>query len=69
MEWQPIETAPSEGYVLLGGYVVPSAAAQANGSKTIWHYGIGTALWDDEWSGFLGGKPTHWMPLPVPPQK
>ena len=66
--WRDISTAPTEGHVLLGGYVVPSAAAQANGSKIVWHYGIGTALWDGQWSGFLGSRPTHWMPLPAAPK-
>lgn len=68
-KWQTIDTAPRDGtYVLLGGFVVPSATAQANGSKTTWDYGIGVYLWDDKWTGFVGSRPTHWMPLWEPPK-
>ena len=65
--WRDIASAPDTQTILLGGYVVPSAEAQANGSKTAWHYGIGSYLWDGQWTGFLGSRPTHWQPLPAPP--
>ena len=60
MTWQPIETAPKDGAIVLvfiGGI-------------------MGTGFWDDEvddWElcGYLIGsaKPTHWMPLPDPPEE
>lgn len=65
MEWQPIETAPKNGEVIL----------LAN-AKDEW---VWTASYDDE-TGFADfinvedlpdeptNNPTHWMPLPEPPK-
>ena len=61
-EWQPIETAPLDGKEIL-----------------ITTAGIGTLVrvgfWDEAregvWSVWPGRErmiPTHWMPLPPPPQ-
>lgn len=60
MDWQPIETAPRDGSdVLIGGYY-------PNG---VWFVSMG---WFSEdrgyWSGHKIDPPTHWMPLPQPPQ-
>jgi hypothetical protein len=74
MNWQPIETAPKDGTALLvingpkGGYYTES-------------FQIGIARWSrayghksDEWlstvccDGVSAFEPTHWMPLPEPPQ-
>lgn len=57
MEWQPIETAPKDG-MLLGFY---------DGM-------IRLVLWDSGWAvvGRMTDRywfsPTHWMPLPPPPE-
>jgi hypothetical protein len=60
--WQPIETAPRDGTYVLGygphetrGFYIDA----------IHHYQeLG---WTVKWmSGY--GEPTHWMPLPEPPQ-
>ena len=60
-DWQPIETAPTDGKESL---VYTTGA------------GIVVMYWDDykgEWTTGLddggGLEPTHWMPLPPPPQK
>lgn len=57
MEWMPIETAPKQTDVL------------------VWKKAIGkqavAEFVDEEWfddCGALNAKPTHWMPLPQPPQ-
>ncbi len=61
--WQPIETAPKNGLPILVGH------AQA----------VFDAWWSEDAAGWTDGstdnyddpvtfKPTHWMPLPRPPQ-
>jgi hypothetical protein len=78
--WQPIETAPRDGtWVLLSGgecdhdeesdaktrSVVGQWSNYCNGSTVDWHWQF---AWYD--GGYYGEykKPTHWMPLPAPPQ-
>lgn len=69
-EWQPIETAPKDGTEVLLFFVsdVPWQAS----SK-----GICIGFWGDDgsnaWYAFESdsnalGNPTHWMPLPPPPE-
>ena len=56
-EWQPIETAPKDGREILGWF----------GSASVIRWHIGTeSFWTD---GFMRlREPTHWMPLPEPPE-
>lgn len=52
-QWQPIETAPRDGTEILG-----------------YREGLGTWIvnWDPDEQDFSPGwTPTHWMPLPEPP--
>jgi hypothetical protein len=71
-EWQPIETAPKDGQTIL---------AFVRGFRSDMEiYWIGTICWDALCLGspkpepnwmFMpwdGGQPTHWMPLPEPPE-
>jgi len=61
--WQPIETAPKDGdrEIFLMEY------------EKGWPDGcFAVAIWkDDHWQEMNGGsmldRPTHWMPIPVPP--
>ena len=55
-QWQPIETAPRDGrrLILLYG---PSRFPQVAYSNTWWTAGFSAE-----------NKPTHWMPLPKPPE-
>lgn len=59
LEWRPIETAPRGGMELL--LWVPTGG---------WHIGFfndETRQWDDgDYMDDL--RPTHWMPLPEPPE-
>lgn len=64
MEWQPIETAPSEGMFLVYGTWDHEEAFYHG--KPWWQFGFGfskgiTGEWAD------GQEPSHWMPLPAPP--
>lgn len=59
-EWQPIETAPRDGRIVLGWFTNPR-----------WPSGPGMLQWTDfnggGWTHYANGTPTHWMPLPEPP--
>lgn len=61
MEWQPIETAPRDGTRVLAW----SARWQAP-STAQWY---GNAWMLDSSIGQFVHQPTHWMPLPTPPQQ
>lgn len=72
-EWQPISTAPKDGTALLlfsrtHGIVegcfeqVDGGGHPENGPPIYW--------WTSPWVEFIDGSydaPTHWMPLPEPP--
>lgn len=68
--WQPIETAPKDGSSVLvtndRGMFVASFDVEGPDDclDRFWH------VWDGKWSRDLRGSlPTHWMPLPDPPQE
>lgn len=77
MEWQPIETAPKDGrWVLLCGFdpdddpVYGSTnppAVVAFWREDDWGDEWAYCFWDSDWRSFVDG-PTHWMPLPEPPE-
>jgi hypothetical protein len=70
-EWQPIETAPTDGtWVLVWG---PSQ--RWSSVMMAWfalNHRSGKAYWKDstEWDDYelVDDQPTHWMPLPEPPK-
>jgi len=60
-EWQSIETAPKDGSDIL--------TCARFGGISVRYWGVGD---DDEmaWQPRIRGCfPTHWMPLPKPPEK
>jgi hypothetical protein len=63
-DWQPIETAPKDGRAVLLWIPAPAGMVEL----CYWN----TAKDQDHWlesCGFrLQEQPTHWMPLPEPPQ-
>lgn len=71
-EWRSIESAPRDGTPML--CYLPKPRLQSVG-----HFSIGTCKQTlnsrDMWVfggsvfGFDAGKPTHWMPLPAPPEQ
>jgi hypothetical protein len=56
-EWQPIETAPKDDMIEVLTW---------NGTSVA----VATWAWDWKWqtSGLPAFEPTHWMPLPEPPE-
>ncbi len=63
-DWQLIETAPKDGLVLLACVGWPAAAAKG----APWPVKIG-GWWAGAWNIFgASWEPTHWAPLPTPPQ-
>ncbi len=66
MNWQPIETAPKDGTEIL--------AARQPRQFDWWIMDVVSYAWEDEnghwWQhdGNRAWQPTHWMPLPSPPE-
>lgn len=59
MTWQPIETAPKDGTMIL--VVEPK-----NNQRLLVIYHKQWAMWLSV-PGRIQVRPTHWMPLPLPP--
>lgn len=67
-EWQPIETAPVNVPVLVA---VPAAAKSVVGEAMLHDHGDGLEWWwANEYREYHADEifPTHWQPLPEPPQ-
>ena len=60
--WQPIETAPKNGRILISRVGHPWVFA-AEWSERHRHWATGPSLMD------FFANPTHWMPLPQPPKE
>jgi len=61
-EWQPIETAPKDGAILM--------FCSMHRTVFVTHWGEvekGLYGWVGEY--FCSGSATHWMPLPAPPKE
>lgn len=63
-QWQPIETAPRDGTRILG--YDDSGLSDAGGIAII-RWSVEGQLWWDETLDLF--TPTHWQPLPTPPQE
>lgn len=61
-EWQPIETAPESGRFLV--YMPDGALHQIQAA----HYEPNFKIIGDHFA-YEQSKPTHWMPLPDPPEE
>jgi len=57
MEWQPIETAPRDGTIIL------LSTPKGRVADGMWHKRYGVWAWT-----YVMVEPTHWMPLPEPPK-
>lgn len=77
VEWQPIETAPKDGtVVLLFGTFAGEISGVSDGKEMhIGYWKNGRSDYDgNDWWRLAGGdaytcwmRPTHWMPLPEKP--
>lgn len=69
-QWQPIATAPKDGTAILAlsrslGYVIVLWSEDDNERKK-WS---SSSNWRVKWDGdFLATAPTHWIPIPAPPE-
>lgn len=62
LNWQPIESAPKDQHVIVFNAV-------AGVHEALWVEGHGWLI--TQWAGQTGRwwpSPTHWMPLPEPPE-
>lgn len=64
-EWQPIETAPKDGSLILTYDGCNSRVVEWWSEFKYWDY-IGDGFYRSEFSDH---DPTHWMPLPAPPAR
>ena len=72
MEWKPIETAPKDGQEILIFCGYPWEKVEKASWYSPWgNWQIGSIPIDpirDEHHGIGSAVPTHWMPLPEPPE-
>lgn len=69
MRWKPIETAPKDGTEILAWN--GESVQQSWWDDTVYRQGK-WCIWRDAKLGhiyWLDPVPTHWMPLPLPPQE
>lgn len=78
MEWQPIETAPKDGTQIIGYGIIRETAYIRDEEHPVGYWGkedsgpmvrqtyFKAGLWQT--NGFGSMRPTHWMPLPNPPE-
>ena len=69
MQWQPIETAPKDGKMVIGFFSPlesPFRPFQKDGDMAVIWYAGKERGW--VMPGVMGLSPTFWVPLPEPPQ-
>lgn len=64
--WQPIETAPKMRTILLFA-VTDTETGNWKMATGFWHTGWNEWEWDGRILKGYDTKPTHWSPLPPPP--
>jgi len=65
--WQPIETAPRDGTAILAAWNMLYKAKRWTVQPVVFLYGGWLHSWDEDEE--LPLEPTHWMPLPQPPNE
>lgn len=67
--WQPIESVPKDGTkVLLGRFVKECQCGRSSFIEVDWYRQQGEASYTGFGRFSLHWPPTHWMPLPPPPE-
>lgn len=72
-EWQPIETAPKDGTKMILADLSDGGPVPSNIGVGAWEF-VESNDWDEkpvwDWAAYAGTTedPTHWMPLPDPPE-
>lgn len=74
LQWQPIETAPKDGTRVLLYANLRRASLSGHDLDKDYGYWIVLGSWEAEYGLWVDGSqcnplPTHWMPLPEPPQE
>lgn len=62
MEWQPIESAPKDGSMLVANEACITVAFRDSGMSSY-------RFFSSQSERDINFKPTHWMPLPASPQE
>ncbi len=65
-KWEPISTAPKDGLTSILGY----QRFESGGERMLtmmWSERGGHWSWRADVHSFIAFEPTHWMPLPEPP--
>ena len=67
-EWQPIETAPKDGTKVLLGRFSGTGTDHDGRVRVDWYRQLGDSYigWGD--FNMRYWPPTHWMPIPPPPE-
>lgn len=74
-KWQPIETAPRDGTEVLAcivGFAPSLVRWLSHNGKSMWSVDPETFMDEDHFHEYFMGTsydPTHWQPLPPPPQE
>lgn len=66
-QWEPIETAPKDGTLILVFY--PELHGHDRYSLRYWSagdWGNTREAWSDQWRQIKPVQPTYWKPLPEP---
>ena len=66
-KWQPIETAPRDGTMFLG--FIDNKGEDFNEMLVMFCKHAREPFWTTHSDDHIGMNPTHWMPLPTPPER
>lgn len=69
-QWQPIETAPKDGTLILG---LDTKVMRGKGAACVMLWARNETTQKHEWMNFWNAYrvdgPSHWQPLPQPPER